>query len=90
MNAAASRHRLLAALLAWLNRRMAPPGVRITRDTLLFEGGMINSIRILELIAWTERAIARRIDDVDIQMNNFRSPARIAEVFGTGDGDDQS
>jgi len=27
---------------------------------------------------------------VDIQMNNFRSPARIAEVFGTGDGDDQS
>ena len=90
MNAAASRHRLLAALLAWLNRRMAPPGVRITRDTLLFEGGMINSIRILELIAWTERAIERRIDDVDIQMNNFRSPARISEVFGTGDGDDQS
>ncbi|HEX8716189.1 MAG TPA: hypothetical protein VF722_04360 [Gemmatimonadaceae bacterium] len=89
MNATASRPRLLAALLAWLNRRMAPPGVRITRDTLLFEGGMINSIRILELIAWTERAIERRIDDVDIQMSNFRTPARIAAVFGTGDRDDQ-
>ena len=35
------------------------------------------------------RAIERRIDDVDIQMSNFRTPARIAAVFGTGDRDDQ-
>lgn len=86
MNAPDSRNRLEAELVAWLNLRLAPPGVHITRDTALFEGGLINSIRILELIAWTERAVAHRIDDVDIQMNNFRTPARIADVFGTGDG----
>ncbi|MGH7635005.1 MAG: hypothetical protein ACRENC_14815 [Gemmatimonadaceae bacterium] len=86
MTAQGSRNRLEAELVAWLNLRLAPPGVHIARDTALFEGGLINSIRILDLIAWTERAIARRIDDVDIQMNNFRTPARIADVFGTGDG----
>ena len=68
-------------LLGWLNRKLAPPGVEIDADTPLFSGGLINSIRILELIAWTERATGRTIPDVMIRMDNFHSVRRIAEAF---------
>ena len=67
-------------LLAWLNRRFAP--AHIEPHTPLFAGGLINSIRILELIAWVERAIGREIPDAQIRMDNFASAARIAQLFG--------
>jgi len=35
----------------WINRRLAPPNVRVTADTPLFAGGLIDSLRILKLIA---------------------------------------
>ena len=81
---AAARAELVAALVAWLNRRFAP-ATEITPTTPLFAGGLINSIRVLELIAWTERATGRRIPDVAIRMDNFHSPERIAEVFAAGE-----
>jgi acyl carrier protein len=69
------------AMLVWLNDRIAPIDFTITSDTPLFEGGLIDSIRVLELIAWTEEAIGAVIPDVRIRMDNFRTVARIAEVF---------
>ena len=67
--------------IAWVNRRFAPAGPPVGADTPLFAGGLVNSLGILELIAWTERAAGRRIPDVEIRMDNFRTVARIAEVF---------
>lgn len=81
MSAALERERFVAELVGWLNRKLAPPGVRIGADTPLFEGGLINSIRILELIAWVERAVGRRVTDREIRMDNFRTVQRIADVF---------
>ena len=49
-------------------------------DTPLFANGLINSIRILKLIAWTEHALAKRIPDARIRMDNFRTVRRIADV----------
>ena len=70
-------------MVAWLNRKFAPPGggTAITAGTPLFADGLINSIRILEIIAWVEVALGRRIPDVQIRMDNFRTVGRIAEVF---------
>lgn len=68
-------------MLDWLNGKLAPPGVTIDADTPLFRTGIINSIRILELIAWTERATGRSISDREIRMDNFETVARIADVF---------
>jgi hypothetical protein len=82
-----TRLRLLPELLDWLNRRLAPPGVTIEADTPLFAGRLIDSIRILELIAWTERATGAPVPDRMIRMDYFASPRRIAETFGSGDGD---
>lgn len=75
------RDRFTRGLTTWLNATVAPPGVTIHADTPLFEGGLIDSIRILELIAWTERETGRNIPDRMIRMDNFRTPDRIAEVF---------
>ena len=69
------------AMITWLNALIARPDVTVDADTPLFEGGLIDSIRILELIAWTEDAIGAVIPDARIRMDNFRTVRRIAEVF---------
>jgi acyl carrier protein len=76
-----SRDSFVSAMLTWLNVRLAPPGVIITSDTQLFGRGLMDSIKVLELIAYTERAIGELIPDSRIRMDNFRTVGRIAEVF---------
>jgi len=65
----------------WINRTLVPEGVTVSADTPLFANGLINSIRILKLIAWTEHLTGRRIPDKAIRMDNFRTVRRIADVF---------
>ena len=78
-----TREHFIDEMVAWLNRRFGGPTNTVFRaDTALFARGRIDSIRILELIAWTERAIGRTIADEQIRMDNFSSVRRIAEVFG--------
>lgn len=72
----------LPALLAWLNRRFGRDGMTIDAGTALFAGRLVDSLRILELIAFTEHVLGLRIPDSAIRMDNFATPARIAAVFG--------
>ena len=65
----------------WINRTLVPKGVTVDADTPLFANGLIDSIRILKLIAWTENLTGRRIPDTAIRMDNFRTVRRIADVF---------
>ena len=74
--------------VAWINRTLVPPGVTVDADTPLFANGLINSIRILKLIAWTEHALGIRIPDSRIRMDHFRTVRRIAETFATQNGDE--
>ncbi|HEX6309451.1 MAG TPA: acyl carrier protein [Longimicrobiales bacterium] len=76
-----TREAFVRETTAWINRRMAPAGVTIDPDTPLFEGGLIDSLRVLRLIAWTEKAIGRRIPDEQIRMDNFRDVECIARTF---------
>jgi acyl carrier protein len=76
----------LEALLAWLNGRFARDGVVIGADTPLFTSRLIDSLRILELIAFTERGLDLRIPDSAVRMDNFATPRRIAKVFAAGTG----
>ena len=68
-------------MVEWINRTLAPPGVVVDADTPLFAQGMINSIGILKLIAWTEHETGQRIPDKSIRMDNFRTVRQIASVF---------
>ena len=83
-----ARTRFREEMLAWLNVRLAPPGVTITADTQLFASGAIDSIKVLDLIAFTERAIGRTVPDRAIRLDNFHSVARIASVFVREEADD--
>lgn len=68
-------------MLVWLNEEIAPKGVRVDVDTPLFATRLLDSLKVLELIAFTEQAIGRAIPDPDIRMDNFQTVARIAAVF---------
>jgi len=68
-------------MLAWLNDEVTPKGVRVDADTPLFATRLLDSLRVLELIAFTEQAIGRAIPDSHIEMDNFQTVARIAVVF---------
>lgn len=76
-----SKTRFIERILGWLNRRLAPPGITIQADTELFATGLIDSMRILQLIAWTERETGRAVPDEQIRMDNFQTARRIAETF---------
>ena len=75
------RATFVVRMLAWINQRLVAPGVVVRAATPLFASGIINSIKVLDLIAWTERAIGRQIADQDIRLDNFHSVQRIADVF---------
>jgi hypothetical protein len=83
----ARRDAFVREMVAWVNRRFAPHGPPVGADTPLFGGGLVNSLGILELIAWTERAIGRPIADGDIRTDNFASAARIVDTFAAGGAD---
>jgi acyl carrier protein len=73
------------AMLAWINPQLAPKGVEVEVDTLLFATRILDSLKVLELIAFTEDAIGRTIPDTQIRMDNFQTVGRIATVFMTED-----
>ena len=83
-----ARDRFRHEMVAWLNAKLAPAGMRISADTELFASGAIDSIKVLELIAFTERAIGRPVPDRAIRLDNFRSVERIALVFVREESDD--
>jgi acyl carrier protein len=76
-----SQRTFTADMLGWLNEEIAPEGVVITADTQLFAGRLLDSLRVLELIAFTEQAIGSAIPDAQIRMDNFQTVSRIASVF---------
>jgi acyl carrier protein len=91
MNAPLDHATFVARTVEWINHTLVPPGVTIDADTALFESGLITSLRILQLIAWTERALVIRIPDRRIRMDHFRSVRHIADTFanrGTANGGD--
>ena len=78
-----TREGFITDMVTWLRVRLAPTEILITADTPLFAHGLMDSIRVLELIAYTERAIGSVIPDSRIRMDNFRTVVRICDVFVT-------
>ncbi|HJQ12366.1 MAG TPA: hypothetical protein VJ840_15140 [Gemmatimonadaceae bacterium] len=70
-------------LLSFTREKLADPAIAasITVETRLFEDRVIDSLKILELIAFLQSAIERKIPDSQIVLANFQSIATIARVF---------
>jgi acyl carrier protein len=71
-------------LLNYINGGLlTDPTRRASPDTPLFEVGWIDSLKILELIAFIELMIGRNIPDEEIVMKNFRTVTVIVQHFGS-------
>ena len=93
MSAPMSHAAFVVRTVEWINRTLVPAGVEVDADTPLFANGLINSIRVLQLIAWTEHALGIRIPDARIRMDHFRTVRHIADAFAGADtvtGDDNA
>ena len=77
----ARQRRFVTAMLGWLNDEVAPEGVAVCSETQLFASRLLDSLRVLELIAFTEQEIGAPIPDSQIRMDNFQTVSRIASVF---------
>jgi acyl carrier protein len=71
-----------AGLLEFVSQRLVkrqqPP---VTSSTELFTEHLIDSMNVLDLIAYLERRLGRRLDDGEITMSRFRSVRAMAEAF---------
>jgi len=76
-----NRADFIRRMVEWLNEDVAPKGVTVLADTPLFATRLLDSLKVLELIAFTEQSIGRAIPDSHIRMDNFQTVSRIATVF---------
>jgi acyl carrier protein len=81
MSAPMNHAAFVARTIEWINRTLVPEGITVDADTPLFANGLIDSIRILRLIAWTEQALDLRIPDARIRMDYFRTVRSVADTF---------
>ena len=61
--------------------------VAIDENTYLFDDGLIDSLKILQLIAFVEIETEQTIPDRDVVMSNFRTVRTIAQRFGSASPD---
>lgn len=54
---------------------------KVQADTPLFDDGLVDSLKILQLIAFIEMKTGRTIPDREVVMSNFRSVQTIAGHF---------
>ena len=73
---------LIARGLSSRRRRSEP--VPVDGDTPLFETGLVDSLAILELIAFVEEATGRSIPARQVHLKHFGTIDRICEAFWSG------
>jgi acyl carrier protein len=74
-----------ARLMEFVRRELVGPGVGpIDEETYLFDEGLVDSLKILQLIAFIEMQTGHEIPDRDVVMANFRTVRTIARRFGAG------
>ena len=72
-------------LMEFVRRELVGPGAGpIDEETYLFDEGLVDSLKILQLIAFIEMQTGREIPDRDVVMANFRTVRTIARRFGAG------
>lgn len=72
-------------LMEFVRRELVGPGAGpIDEETYLFDEGLVDSLKILQLIAFVEMQTGREIPDREVVMANFRTVRTIARRFGAG------
>jgi acyl carrier protein len=66
-------------LLQWCNSRLRAQAV-ITAETDLLEGGYLDSLFVMDVVAHIEKHFGVAIDSAEISPRNFRSIRALAEL----------
>ena len=81
-----NRNDFTKRLIAYINDELLegdrPP---VEADTDLFTGEVLDSLSLINLLAFVELAIGSTIPDEDIVMDRFATPGRIAAGFWSGE-----
>jgi len=85
-----TRREIERRLMDFVNRALlaSDPARAADADTALFEEGIVTSLRILDLIAFVEKATGVKVPDDAVRLANFRSVRAIAAAFGDGSRED--
>ena len=79
-----TRDALERGLLAFVNGTLLRERDPVDAESRLFEDGFIDSLRVLELIAYVERATGRKVPDRMVRLSTFGSVRLIAATFADG------
>lgn len=84
-----TEHELRDRVIAFINTRLIPPDhARVEPDTPLFDRGVLDSLRVLDLIAFVEGETGRTLPDSMIRLDRFKTAAAIAATaLGAGGSD---
>jgi acyl carrier protein len=72
---------LIAHGLSSRRRRRQSEAVRVEGDTPLFETGLVDSMAILELVAFVEESTGRTIPARQVHLKHFGTVDRICDAF---------
>jgi acyl carrier protein len=70
-------HSLDGRVSAWIGERTGLGPDEIGEDTVLFSSGLLDSFDLLDFVSMLEAEIGRKIRPIDINLENFDSPARV-------------
>lgn len=77
-----NKQRFINDLINYINKQILGGGkIKVDQSTQLFEDRIINSMKIIELIALVEKKLKIKVEDDMITMENFKSVHTIAEKF---------
>lgn len=68
-------------LLWFINNKLIKDNNKITKKSKLFKNQIIDSLKILDLIAFIEKKLNTRIEDNEIVMDNFETVEAMTNKF---------
>lgn len=72
------RQTVVHDILEFLTTHLVGKGIPLTGETSLFEGRLLDSIRLVELITFIEKKFSVRVAPLEIVLENFDSADRMA------------
>lgn len=71
---------LKTELTSWIaNEISLDPSVEIGTDTELLVSGLVDSLGVVQIVAWLEDRIGTNIDPADVVFENFETSAKISD-----------
>lgn len=72
--------KIVASIVGFVRERFPAAPAILSGETALFEGGVIDSLGVIDLMAFLEAEHGVQIDDADYAMENFETIGHLAQL----------